>query len=107
MIHLISQLPISYSYPLAALGFSAEQYAFVASIGFTFVFSLASLVAGNFVDRYPRNSLLAYSCAAMGIITLLQGAAPNYLTILILRSMLAFTQSFFNPAVRDEGVTDA
>lgn len=99
--YLIIALPLIIQYILAALGFSAEQYAFVASIGFTLVFSLASLIAGNFVDRYPRNKLLAYSCAAMGVITLLQGAAPNYASILILRSLLALTQSLFNPAVSD------
>ena len=47
----------------AGLGFDKENYAALASFGFTLIFAGVSLVAGGVADTYDRNRVTAASCA--------------------------------------------
>lgn len=61
----------------AAIGFDKEQYASLASFGFTIVFALFSLFAGSASDRYDRNVVAALSCGVWSAATALQSFATG------------------------------
>lgn len=61
----------------AAIGFDKEQYASLASFGFTIVFALFSLFAGSASDRYDRNIVAALSCGVWSAATALQSFATG------------------------------
>jgi hypothetical protein len=61
----------------AALDFDKEQYASLASFGFTIVFALFSLFAGSASDRYDRNIVAALSCGVWSAATALQSFATG------------------------------
>ena len=81
-----------------ALNFDKEQYATLASLGFTVVFSIVSLFAGSVSDNNNRNVILALSCTVWSICTSLQGLASSYTDLVPLRALIGASQSFFNPA---------
>lgn len=64
----------------AAIGFDKEQYASLASFGFTIVFAIVSLFAGSASDRYDRNIVTALSCGVWSAATALQGFATGALS---------------------------
>ena len=80
------------------LGFSREEYAALASFGFTVTFATTSLVAGGFADKNRRNLLAAISCMLWSSFTLLQGQTSSFAQVLPLRASVGFAQAFFNPA---------
>ena len=61
----------------AALSFDKEQYASLASFGFTIIFASVSLIAGSVSDRFDRNIVTAASCGIWSIATALQGFATG------------------------------
>ena len=61
----------------AAVNFNKEQYASLASFGFTVVFASVSLFAGTVSDRFDRNVVMAASCGVWSISTALQGFATG------------------------------
>ena len=85
-------------YMNVALDFTREQYAALASFGFTVTFASTSLVAGGVADKRARNLIAGMSCAAWSAATLLQGQATSYAQVLPLRSFVGFAQAFYNPA---------
>jgi hypothetical protein len=81
----------------AALGFDKEQYASLASFGFTIVFALFSLFAGSASDRYDRNIIAAWSCGVWSAATALQSfatGAPSKESFLSWRDILSYLSSF-------------
>lgn len=67
----------SFKHINAAVGFDKEQYASLASFGFTIIFAVVSLFAGGISDRYDRNVVTALSCGVWSIATALQGFATG------------------------------
>ena len=61
----------------AAVGFDKEQYASLASFGFTIIFAVVSLFAGGVSDRYDSNVVTALSCGVWSVATALQGFATG------------------------------
>lgn len=61
----------------AAVNFNKEQYASLASFGFTVVFAFVSLFAGAVSDRFDRNVVMAISCGVWSVSTALQGFATG------------------------------
>lgn len=61
----------------AAVGFDKEQYASLASFGFTIIFAVVSLFAGGVSDRYDRNVVTALSCGVWSVATAVQGFATG------------------------------
>ena len=61
----------------AALSFDKEQYASLASFGFTIIFASVSLIAGSVSDRFDRNVVTAVSCGIWSAATALQGFAKG------------------------------
>ena len=61
----------------AAVNFNKEQYASLASFGFTVVFASVSLFAGAASDKFDRNVVMALSCGVWSIATGLQGFATG------------------------------
>jgi sugar phosphate permease len=82
----------------ADLHFNKEEYATLASYGFTLFFVLASLLAGAFSDRYNRPMIIVISCFSWSILTLLQGYVGLFSELLILRAGIGISQAFLNPA---------
>jgi MFS family permease len=80
------------------VGFSKEEYAGLASFGFTTTFAGASLFAGNFADKLDRRGILAVSSLVWSTATALQGFASDYWQLLPLRAVVGTAQAFFNPA---------
>lgn len=82
----------------ADLGFNEEQYATLASLGFSVVFTFFSFFAGSVSDSFNRKTVIALSCLVWAIATGAQVFAGSYNDMLFLRAILAAAQSFFNPA---------
>lgn len=61
----------------AAVNFNKEQYASLASFGFTAVFASVSIFAGTVSDRFDRNVVMALSCTVWSVSTALQGFATG------------------------------
>ena len=61
----------------AAVNFNKEQYASLASFGFTIIFASVSLFAGSVSDKVDRNIVTALSCGVWSIATALQGFATG------------------------------
>ena len=80
------------------LNFNKEQYAFLASFGFTVTFASTSLFAGSIADKYSRKEIAAFSCVFWSLLTISQGLATSYSQVLPLRALLGVVQAFFNPA---------
>jgi sugar phosphate permease len=80
------------------LNFNKEEYATLASYGFTLSYILATVVAGTFADRYNRSFIIFLSCISWSVLTLLQGDVRNFTELLLLRSFLGVSQAFLNPA---------
>lgn len=81
-----------------ALDFNKEQYATLASFGFTIVFALVSFFAGTISDNYNRSTILSLSCLVWSACTALQGQATSYDNLIPLRASIGASQAFFNPA---------
>lgn len=81
-----------------ALNFSKENYATLASFGFTLVFAIVSLFAGGFSDKYNRKWIIVAACVSWSILTGLHAFAGSYADLLPLRALTGASQAFFNPA---------
>lgn len=69
----------------AGLGFDKENYAALASFGFTLIFAGVSLFAGGVADTYDRNRVTAASCAVWYVLekVVMFLSFPWYLTRLL------------------------
>jgi MFS family permease len=82
----------------AAFSFNEQEYASLASFGFTVIFATVSLFAGTIVDKYDRNIVTALSCGVWSIATALQGLATGFQDLVPLRAVIGASQAFYNPA---------
>jgi len=80
------------------LGFSSSQYGLLASVAFTALFAVASLIAGNLSDRSDRKFLTVSSAAAWSAATLLTAAAGDYDQVLAARIFMGLACAFSTPS---------
>jgi MFS family permease len=81
------------------LGFGEEQYAVLASFGFTALFTVFSLIAGRAADKLNRAQVVAAGAAAWSIASIAQATATSFDSILDLRALTGVSQAFLNPQV--------
>ena len=83
----------------AGLGFDKENYAALASFGFTLIFAGVSLFAGGVADTYDRNRVTAASCAVWYVTDVIEflSASYHFSSIYHLRCIvLCFSSSFLH-----------
>jgi len=80
------------------LGFDEAQYGVLASLGFAFLFSAASLFAGGVVDRVDPRFLLPASGVVWSSSMFWQASGQSFPDILIARMVSGLAQAFCNPA---------
>lgn len=85
-------------YMNVALSFDQTQYSVLASFGFTLLYSIASLFAGNAVDKFSRKGTTVAACLAWSLVTVGQGAAGSFQQVLGLRVCQGIAQAFTTPA---------
>ncbi|WLH68221.1 MFS transporter [Pseudomonas sp. FP2309] len=98
-ISLISFFPINIllpSFPALAARFDTPSADIALSIGlFTLMFSISQLIAGPLSDKWGRKEVLL-GCITLSIVGALGCAmAPDYLTLLLFRSVQAMGCGFF------------
>ena len=81
-----------------ALQFSEAQYGALASVAFTALFAIASLLAGNLADKFDRKLLTSASCFAWSIATLATATATGYTQVLIARIAMGLACAFATPS---------
>ena len=81
------------------LGFGEEQYAVLASFGFTALFTVFSLIAGRAADKLNRAQVVAAGAAAWSLASIAQASATSFDSILDLRALTGVSQAFLNPQV--------
>ena len=81
------------------LGFGEEQYAVLASFGFTALFTVFSLIAGRAADKLNRAQVVAAGAAAWSVASIAQATATSFDSILDLRALTGVSQAFLNPQV--------
>lgn len=85
--------------PLVAdLGLTDTQLGWLDA-GFRIAYAFAQLGAGYFGDRYRRKTVLLWSLAISTVFLGMTGLAQNFLQLLLLRILLAVTQSASVPAI--------
>ena len=80
------------------LGFGEEQYALLASFGFTILFTVCSLIAGRAADSGNRAGITALAAVGWSVATVAQGLASSFENVLGSRALTGLTQAFSNPA---------
>jgi len=81
-----------------ALQFSEAQYGALASVAFTALFAIASLLAGNLADKSDRKLLTSISCLAWSVATIFTALAGGYTQVLIARVAMGFACAFATPS---------
>jgi len=79
------------------LNFSQAQYGILASIAFTSLFAVASLIAGAASDRYNRKSLTIASAATWGVATLGTSLSNSYEEVVLWRILMGLSCAFSTP----------
>ena len=80
------------------LGFSETEYGFLASIGFTALYAVASLFAGSISDSSNRKTITYASCAAWTLATVSTALATSYNNVLASRVFMGLSCAFTTPA---------
>ena len=81
-----------------ALQFSEAQYGILASIAFTALFAVASLIAGNLADKNDRKLLTSISCLAWSVATLMTALSQDFSQVLIARIAMGLACTFATPS---------
>lgn len=79
------------------LDFSQAQYGLLASVAFTSLFAVASLVAGAASDRYNRKTLTVASIATWGLATLGTSTSTSYNQVVLWRVLMGLSCAFSTP----------
>lgn len=79
------------------LGFSQAQYGLLASVAFTSLFAVASLLAGGLSDRYNRKFLTVASVATWGFATLGTSLSTSYEQVVGWRILMGLSCAFSTP----------
>mmetsp|Transcript_18948 Transcript_18948/g.26673 ORF Transcript_18948/g.26673 Transcript_18948/m.26673 type:complete len:658 (+) Transcript_18948:38-2011(+) len=80
------------------LQFSQAQYGILASIGFTALFAIASLFAGNLADKYDRKLLTVGSTLSWTLATFLTAISTSYEQVLAARIFMGLACAFAVPS---------
>mmetsp|Transcript_24518 Transcript_24518/g.44345 ORF Transcript_24518/g.44345 Transcript_24518/m.44345 type:complete len:545 (+) Transcript_24518:211-1845(+) len=80
------------------LSFSEGQYGLLASVAFTALFAIASLVAGSLADQSDRRKMTLLSTVAWSVATLATAAAGSYEQVLVARIAMGLSCAFTTPA---------
>jgi MFS family permease len=81
------------------LNFGEEQYAILASFGFTALFTVFSLLAGRVADKFNRAQVVIAGTSAWSLANVAQASASSFQGILDLRALTGVSQAFLNPQV--------
>ena len=81
------------------LDFGEEQYALLASFGFTALFTTFSLLAGRVADKFNRAQVIAAAAGVWSLANAAQASASSFQGILDLRALTGMSQAFLNPQV--------
>ena len=79
------------------LNFSETQYGLLASVAFTSLFAIASLLAGGLSDRYNRKLLTVASVATWGLATLGTSLSTSYQQVVGWRIIMGLSCAFSTP----------
>lgn len=80
------------------IGFTQSQYGILASVGFTALFAIASLFAGNIADRYNRKTITMISATLWSMATVATALSTTYEQILAARIMMGLVCAFCTPS---------
>ena len=80
------------------IGFSEAEYGLFASVAFTSLFAIASLVAGATADRFNRKTLTLASALAWSLATLGTALSHSYFQIVLCRILMGLACAFTAPA---------
>jgi MFS family permease len=79
------------------IGFSESQYGILASVAFTSLFAIASLVAGFAADRFNRKTLTIASASVWGLATLGTSLSNSYFEVVLWRVLMGLSCAFSTP----------
>jgi len=79
------------------IGFDQAQYGLLASLGFTALFAIASLFAGNLADKYNRKYLTVGSAIVWSIATYTTSIASSYDEVFASRVVMGLACAFSTP----------
>ena len=79
------------------IGFDQGQYGVLASIAFTLLFALTSLVAGIIADNYNRKTLSLASTIVWSVATLATALSHTYVQVVLARILMGCACAFTTP----------
>ncbi len=79
------------------IGFDQGQYGILASLGFTALFAITSLFAGNLADKYNRKYLTIGSAVVWAIATFTTSIASSYDEVFVSRVIMGLACAFTTP----------
>lgn len=79
------------------IGFDQAQYGVLASLGFTALFAITSLFAGNLADKYNRKYLTIGSAIVWAIATFTTSIASTYDEVFVSRVIMGLACAFTTP----------
>lgn len=79
------------------IGFNQVQYGLLASVAFTLLYAVASLVAGIAADKFDRKLLTVLSCSAWAVATLGTALSNSYGVVIIWRILMGLACAFATP----------
>jgi MFS family permease len=79
------------------IGFDQAQYGVLASLGFTALFAITSLFAGNLADKYNRKYLTVGSAIVWAIATFTTSIASTYDEVFASRVIMGLACAFTTP----------
>jgi len=88
----------AFRYANVDLGYGPNEYALLASLGFTVVFAAASFVAGRLADTQDRRMLSVGACVAWSAATAAMANADSFESLLVVRSLMGLAMAVSAPA---------
>lgn len=82
----------------AELGITDTQFGLLTGLAFALLYTSAGIPVARLADRYNRIRLLSVSAAIWSLMTMLSGAAANFVQLLLLRLGLGLAESAANPS---------
>jgi len=81
----------------ADLGISDTQFGLLTGLAFALLYTSAGIPVARLADRYDRVRLLALATTIWSVMTMLSGAAANFVQLLLLRLGVGIGESAANP----------
>jgi len=79
------------------IGFNQVQYGTLASVAFTALFAVASLIAGNLADKTDRKKLTLAACTLWSAATVATAFSVNYEQVVAARVIMGLMCAFATP----------